>query len=72
MHDKKVNSYLFSQNIFYIFFKMAVMVQKKKCTMRKHNLDHVTIAGEGLQNFGLCSVLRALEQGGIFIVPHLM
>jgi hypothetical protein len=26
----------------------------------------VTIAGEGLQNFGLCSVLRALEQGGIF------
>jgi hypothetical protein len=30
----------------------------------------VTIAGEGLQNLGLCSVLRAIEQGGIFIVPH--
>jgi hypothetical protein len=32
----------------------------------------VTIAGEGLQNFGLCSALRVFEQGGIFIVPHLM
>jgi hypothetical protein len=29
----------------------------------------VTIASEGLQNFGLCSVLKAFEQGGIFIVP---
>jgi hypothetical protein len=29
-------------------------------------------AGEGLQNFGLCSALRAFEQGGIFIVPHLL
>jgi hypothetical protein len=27
---------------------------------------------EGLQNVGLCSVLRAFEQGGIFIVPHLL
>jgi hypothetical protein len=32
----------------------------------------ITIAGEGLQNFGLCSALEAFEQGGIFIVPHLM
>jgi hypothetical protein len=32
----------------------------------------VTIAGEGLQNLGLCSALRVLEQGGIFIVPHLL
>jgi hypothetical protein len=32
----------------------------------------VTITGEGLQNFGLCSALRAFEQGGIFIVPHLL
>jgi hypothetical protein len=32
----------------------------------------VTIVGEGLQNLGLCSALRAFEQGGIFIVPHLM
>jgi hypothetical protein len=33
---------------------------------------HVTITGEGLQNLGLCSALRAIEQGGIFIVPHLL
>jgi hypothetical protein len=29
-------------------------------------------AGEGLQNLGLCSALRAFEQEGIFIVPHLL
>jgi hypothetical protein len=34
--------------------------------------EDVTIAGEGLQNLGLCSALRAFEQGGIFIVPHLL
>jgi hypothetical protein len=32
----------------------------------------VTITGEGLQNLGQCSALRAFEQGGIFIVPHLL
>jgi hypothetical protein len=32
----------------------------------------VTITGEGLQNIGLCSALRALEQGGVFIVQHLL
>jgi hypothetical protein len=32
----------------------------------------VTIAGEGLQNLGLYSALRAFEQGEIFIVPHLL
>jgi hypothetical protein len=31
----------------------------------------VIITGEGLQNLGLCSALRAFEQRGIFIVPHL-
>jgi hypothetical protein len=37
-----------------------------------HLYGHVTIAGERLQILGLCSALRALEQGGIFIVPHLL
>jgi hypothetical protein len=32
----------------------------------------ITIAGEGLQNMGLCSVLMAFEQGGVFIVSHLL
>jgi hypothetical protein len=31
-----------------------------------------TFALEGLQNLGLCLALRAFEQGGIFIVPHLL
>jgi hypothetical protein len=34
--------------------------------------EDVTFTGEGLQNLGLCSALRAFEQGGIFIVPHLL
>jgi hypothetical protein len=37
-----------------------------------HLYGDVTIAGEGLQNLGLCSALRAFEQGVIFIMPHLL
>jgi hypothetical protein len=37
-----------------------------------HLYGDVAIAGEGLQNLSLCSALRTLEQGGIFIVPHLL
>jgi hypothetical protein len=37
-----------------------------------HFYGDVTITGDGLQNLGLCSALRAFEQGGIFIVPHLL
>jgi hypothetical protein len=40
--------------------------------LKNISLINVTIAGEGLQNLGLCSALRAFEQGGIFIVPHLL
>jgi hypothetical protein len=37
-----------------------------------HLYEDITITGEGLQNLGLCSALRAFKQGGIFIVPHLL
>jgi hypothetical protein len=37
-----------------------------------HLYGDVIIIGKGLQNLGLCSALRAFEQGGIFIVPHLL
>jgi hypothetical protein len=37
-----------------------------------HLHGDVTFAGERLQNLGLCSALRAFEQGGIFIVPQLL
>jgi hypothetical protein len=32
----------------------------------------ITISGEGLQNLGLCSALWAFNQGGGFIMPHLL
>jgi hypothetical protein len=32
----------------------------------------LTITGEAQENLGLCSALRACEQGGIFIVQHLL
>ena len=32
----------------------------------------VTAAGEGLLKVGLCSALKAFEQGGIFIVLYLL
>jgi hypothetical protein len=31
-----------------------------------------TIAGEELQNLGLCSALKGFEQGGVFIMPNLL
>jgi hypothetical protein len=37
-----------------------------------HLYGDVTTAGEGLQNLGLCSALTVFEQGGIFIVLHLL
>jgi hypothetical protein len=37
-----------------------------------HLHGDVTIAGEELQNLGICSALRAFEHGSIFIVPHLL
>jgi hypothetical protein len=37
-----------------------------------HLYGDITIAGEGLQNLGLWSALRAFEKGGILIVPHLL
>jgi hypothetical protein len=37
-----------------------------------HLYGDVTITGDGLQNLGRCLTLRAFEQGGIFIIPHLL
>jgi hypothetical protein len=42
-------------------------------TSRSRMLSYLeTTTSEGLQNLGLCSTLRAFEQGGIFIVPYLL
>jgi hypothetical protein len=37
-----------------------------------HLYEDVAIAGAGLQNLGISSALGAFEQGGIFILPHLL
>jgi hypothetical protein len=37
-----------------------------------HLYGDVIIADGGLQSLGLCSTLKAFEQGGIFNVPHLL
>jgi hypothetical protein len=36
-----------------------------------HLNGEISMTGEGLQNLGLCSALRAFEQGWIIIMPHL-
>jgi hypothetical protein len=38
----------------------------------RSRIFHLYGDGEGLKNVGICLVLRAFEQGGIFIVPHLL
>jgi hypothetical protein len=37
-----------------------------------HLYGDVSSTGEELQSLGPCSALSALEQGGIFIMPHLL
>jgi hypothetical protein len=37
-----------------------------------HLYGDISITGKGLQNLGLCLPLRAFEQGGIFIISHLL
>ena len=37
-----------------------------------HSYGDVTIVGDGLQSFDLCSALMSFEQWGFFSVPHLL
>jgi hypothetical protein len=36
------------------------------------NEEQAKTPREGLQNSGLCWVLKAFQQGGIFFLPHLL
>jgi hypothetical protein len=54
------------------YFSSLVLTVLTSHTRIFHLYGDVTITGEGLQNLGLCSALRAFEQGEIFIVPHLL
>jgi hypothetical protein len=52
--------------------KLSVKLRFTSRSRILHPHGDVTIADERLQNLGLCSALRAFQQGGIFIVPHLL
>jgi hypothetical protein len=55
-----------------VFNDSLIIYGFTSCSRIFHLYGDVTITGERLQNLGLCSVLKAFEQGGIFIVPHLL
>jgi hypothetical protein len=57
---------LVNRNIFCFFFTVLQPAQEF------FPYEVVTITGEVLQNLGQCSAFRAFEQGGIFIVSHLL
>jgi hypothetical protein len=58
------NRNLYSTIRIFKFFTVLCPAQEFFARRRHHT-------GEGLQNLGLRSALRAFEQEGIFIVPHL-
>jgi hypothetical protein len=59
--------------VFPKFCCMLVTIHKVILTVCLFSyLVAVTIAGDRAANLGLCSAFRAFEQGGIFIVPHLL
>jgi hypothetical protein len=69
---KEVIDWLIDSLLFYValdqFIELLFYVLKNfSLIWRKSPLP-----SEGLQNLGLCSALRVFEQGGIFIMPHLL
>jgi hypothetical protein len=52
----------------YLIINLQFYVRLKNISLN----GDFAIAPAGLQNLGLCSALRAFEQGGIFILPHLL
>jgi hypothetical protein len=58
--------------VYHVKIGWLVICGFTSCSKFFHLYGDVTVAGEGLQNLGLCSALMAFEQGGIFIVPHLL
>jgi hypothetical protein len=59
-------------NISFYILQMYLFVCFKPHEQFFSYLAAVTITGDRAANLGLCSALRAFEQGGIFIVPHLL
>jgi hypothetical protein len=76
MIREQKNSYSFLRSLAkgqdHSFFKDLTGVFCTVGSTLVHLYGDVTIASDGLQNLVVCSALRAFEQGGIFIVPHLL
>jgi hypothetical protein len=64
-----IRFYIYIQAFLFVSFFIYCFTS---CLRIFHLYGDVIIAGEGLQKLGLCSALRAFEQGGIFIVPQLL
>jgi hypothetical protein len=79
LHFNKIESHPPKDDLCQVWLKLAQWFWRRliiSCFTSRWRVFHlygdVTIIGEGLQNLGLCSVLRAFDQGVIFIVPHLL
>jgi hypothetical protein len=59
----------FPETIYRLWFCLLIHYFKPRQRIF-HLYGYVTSTGEGLQNLGLCSEIRAFEQGGIFIEPY--
>jgi hypothetical protein len=69
----RITLYISIQNLNKIFISIVWLIDGFTSRSRIFHLyGDVTITGVGLQKLDLCSALRAFEQGGIFIVPHLL
>jgi hypothetical protein len=72
-HSCTRSSFSVQQSSFFFIVPYTTLKIVLKIYITLENLSlngDVAIAGEGLQNLGLCSALRAFELGGVFIAPH--
>ena len=64
--DRRIVLFIF---VYFCLFVCLLFMSHER-TFRSRG--DVTVVGEGLHRFDLCSAPVAIEQGGIFIVPHLL
>jgi hypothetical protein len=65
-------TYVIEKWIYFVSFYLNVNFDWLFTVLRPAQKFFTFMETSGLQNLGPCSALRAFEQGGIFIVPHLL
>jgi hypothetical protein len=71
--DGKGNDVVYRRPVFDVLCRILKLIDCLRFYFSLKNIyGYVSITSEGPQNLGLCSALRAFEQGRIFIVPHLL